>query len=431
MRHIEHFTLTMYSSAVSFADVWEPEDEIRQVRTVLTITGEVYDMRQSAEVASETRYDRLFRAIQNRLSDRIKTPFEVRLWGDRTYRFGKGEPVIKVFVKDRDALSALRRFDELGICEAYMNGSLDVVGDMLGFVSLRGALSDTHPIHMLWRRIAPMFIGRVRTDRKAIASHYEFNNEFYLLFMDPTRCYSQAVFDRDDEPLETAQRRKLDFALSSCNLKPGDRVLDVGGGWGTFTEYAGKRGMQVTSLTISRHSEEYISELIRKLQLPCRVLYRNFMEHTSPEPYDAIVILGVMEHLPDYRAVLRQFQRLLKPGGRVYLDASAFREKYSKPTFVSSYIFPGDHSYFCLHEFLAETAKTKLEVLTVHNDRHNYYLTCKAWAEKLEASREEIVSRWGETLYRRFRLYLWGSAHAFLTHGMDAYRVVLQRPEGG
>jgi len=385
-------------------------------------------MQQSAEAVWKTRYDRLFRTIQDRFSDQIKTPLEVRLWGDRVYRFGKGEPAIKVFIKDRVGLSALSRFDELEICEAYMNGSLDVVGDMLGFVSLRGVLNDTHPLHTFWRRLAPLFVGRVKTDRKAIASHYEFCNEFYLLFMDPTRCYSQAVFERDDEPLETAQRRKLDFAVSSCRLKPGDRVLDVGGGWGTFTEHAGRQGIEVTSLTISRQSEAYISELIRERQLPCKVLFKNFMEHSSPEPYEAIVILGVMEHLPDYKAVLRQFQRLLKPGGRVYLDASAFRKKYSKPTFVSQYIFPGDHSYFCLHDFLAEVAKTKLEALTVHNDRHNYYLTCKAWAEKLEASREEIVSRWGEMLYRRFRLYLWGSAHAFLSQSMDAYRVVLERP---
>jgi cyclopropane-fatty-acyl-phospholipid synthase len=388
-------------------------------------------MPQVAEATAvrETRYDKLFRTIQNRLSDQIKTPIEVRLWGNRIYRFGKGEPVIKVLVKDREGLSALSRFDELGICEAYMNDSLDVVGDMLGFVSLRGGLSDTHPLHTLWRRIAPMFVGRVKTDRKAIASHYELSNEFYLLFMDPSRCYSQAVFEHDDESLETAQRRKLNFALSSCHMKPGDRVLDVGGGWGAFTEHAGKRGMRVTSLTISHQSEAYISELIKTQELPCKVFFRNFMEHTSPNPYDAIVILGVMEHLPDYRAVLQQFQQLLKPGGYIYLDASAFRKKYSKPTFVSRYIFPGDHSYFCLHEFLAEVAKTKMEVLAVHNDSHNYYLTCKAWAEKLEFSREEIVSRWGERLYRRFRLYLWGSAHAFLSHGMDAYRVVLKRPE--
>jgi cyclopropane-fatty-acyl-phospholipid synthase len=236
-------------------------------------------MRQSAEATWGKRYDKLFRTIQKRLSDQIKTPFEVRLWGDRTYRFGKGEPVVKVFVKDRVGLSALSRFDELGICEAYMNDSLDVVGDMLGFVSLRGGVSDTHPFYTLWQRIAPMFIGRVRTDQKAIASHYDLSNEFYLLFMDTTRCYSQAVFERDDESLETAQRRKLDFAVSACHLKPGDRVLDVGGGWGTFTEHAGKRGIQVTSLTISRQSEAYLSELINKQQLPCRVLFRNFMEH--------------------------------------------------------------------------------------------------------------------------------------------------------
>ncbi len=152
------------------------------------------------------------------------------------------------------------------------------------------------------------------------------------------------------------------------------------------------------------------------------------MEYSSPLPYDAIVVLGVMEHLPDYPSVLQHFHRLLKPGGRVYLDASAFREKYSKPTFISRYIFPGDHSYFCLHAFLAEVAKTPLEVLTVHNDRHNYFLTCKAWAENLDHAQDEIVRRWGETLYRRFRLYLWGSAQAFLSRSMDAYRVVLERP---
>jgi cyclopropane-fatty-acyl-phospholipid synthase len=386
-------------------------------------------MDQSIKPAWITVYDRILCSLQKRLANQINTPFEIRLWGNHVYRFGKGEPAVKLLVKDRNGLAALSGLDELKICEAYMAGSLDVVGDMLGFVSLRGVLSDRHPLHLLWRRIAPLFIGRVKTDRQAIASHYDYDNAFYLMFMDPTRCYSQAVFERDDESLETAQHRKLDFAIEACELKPGDRVLDVGGGWGTFTEYAGRRGIEVTALTISSHSEAYLTDLIQRLQLPCRVVNQDFLEFTSTEPYDAIVILGVMEHLPDYSAVLRQFLRLLKPGGRVYLDASAFREKYSKPTFVSRYIFPGDHSYFCLHEFLTAVAKSPLEVLAVHNDRHSYYLTCKAWAENLDSARDEIISRWGEMLYRRFRLYLWGSAYAFMSRGMDAYRVVLQRPD--
>ena len=387
-------------------------------------------MEQIAEVSLATRYDRIFRLIQKRVADKLRLPIEIQLWGGHVYCLGKGDPAVKILVEDRQGLAALLKLDEVKICEAYMAGSLDVAGDMLGFASLRGLLSDRHPLHTLWQRIAPYFVGRVRTDRQAIAGHYDFSNEFYLKFMDPTRCYSQAVFERDDEALETAQRRKLDFAIDACQLKAGDRVLDVGGGWGSFTEHAGRRGIQVTSLTISQRSEAFLIDLIAKQQLPCRVLNQDFWEHSAPDPYDAIVILGVMEHLPDYPAVLRHLQTLLKPGGRVYLDASAFREKYSKPTFVSRYIFPGDHAYFCLHAFLAEVAKSPWAVQEVYNDRHNYYLTCKAWAENLEAGREEIVNRWGEKLYRRFRLNLWGSAPAFLSRSMDAYRVVLETPEG-
>ena len=379
--------------------------------------------------APATAYDRILRRIQKHVADQAKIPFEIRLWGDRVYRFGRGEPAVEILVHDRRGLTALSRLDELSICEAYMAGSLDVVGDMLGFVSLRGTLSDRHPLYELWRRLAPWLIGRFTTNRQAIATHYEFANDFYLKFLDATRCYSQAVFERDDEPLEAAQRRKLDFAIESCRLKPGDRVLDVGAGWGTFMEHAGRRGIQVTGLTIAQQSEQFLTDLIHRLQLPARVLNQDFLAYQSPEPYDAIVILGVMEHLPDYPAVLRRLQRLLKPGGRVYLDASAFREKYVKPTFVSRYVFPGDHSYFCLHDFLAAAAKTPLDVLAVHNDRHSYFLTCKAWAENLEAAREDIIARWGEALYRRFRLYLWASAAAFRNRGMEAYRVLLERPQ--
>jgi cyclopropane-fatty-acyl-phospholipid synthase len=386
-------------------------------------------MSQSVEDFEAPPHDGLYQRIQKHLSGiQVKIPLEIRLWGGYTYRFGEDEPTVKVLVKDRKGLEALRRLDELRICEAYMNGSLDVMGDMMGFVSLRRMLSDSHPLSYLWQRIAPWFIGRIPTDQRAIAAHYDFANEFYLQFLDPTRCYSQAVFERDDEALETAQRRKLDFAIDACRLKPGDRVLDVGGGWGSFTEYAGQRGIQVTSLTISRQSEAFLADLIQRRQLPCRVLNQDFLAHSPPEPYDAMVILGVMEHLPDYPAVLRQFQRLLKPGGRIYLDASAFREKYAKPTFIARYIFPADHAYFCLHDFLTAAAKTPMDVLAVHNDRHSYFLTCKAWAENLEAARDDIIRRWGEALYRRFRLYLWGSAYAFLSHGMEAFRVVLERP---
>lgn len=376
----------------------------------------------------QKNYDRIISLVQKQLHGRIIIPFELDIKGSHVYRFGDGEPAVSFRVNDGNGLAALCSFDELKFCEAYMSGSLDIAGDMLKLPDFRRILSDRHPFSYLLCRLLPLFIGQVHVNKNAIANHYEHDEEFFLTFMDSTRCYSQAVFERDNEALESAERRKLDYALAACRVKPGERILDVGGGWGAFTEHAGRQGVRVTSLTISQKSEQYIADLINRLQLPCQVQNQDFFEHAVAEPYDAIAILGVMEHLADYPAVIRQFQRLLKPGGRVYLDASAYREKYSKPTFISRYIFPGNHSYFCLHEFLAEVAKTDIEVLTVHNDRYSYFLTCKAWAENLEAAREEICRRWDDRLYRSFRLYLWGSAHAFLRHGLEAFRVVLERP---
>lgn len=385
-------------------------------------------MAQSSDLPTISGFDGLFRRIQQQVQGKIRAPVEFTVPGERTYRLGKGEPKVKVVVNDPAALGALRNLDELKICEAYVNGSLEIAGDMLSFVSLRRALRNSHPLYSLWSQLTPWVIGRLSNDRRAIATHYDFPSEFYLRFLGPTRCYSQALFERDDEALETAQRRKLDFAIDACHLKPGDHVLDVGGGWGSFVEHAGQRGIRVTALTISRQSEQFLTDLIARQNLPCRVRNEGFLEHTAPEPYDAIVILGVMEHLPDYPAVLRQLQRLLKPGGHAYLDASASRHKYARPAFISRYVFPADHAYLCLHDFLTSMAKTQLELLAVHNDRHSYFLTCKAWSENLEAARSEITRRWGQALYRCFRLYLWGSAYAFRSHSLEAFRMVIRSP---
>lgn len=370
--------------------------------------------------------NRLFQQIRNRLKE---ISFSVQLPNGHDWKIGENNPSFTIKVNDESVLSAFVRFDELRIAEAYINGDFDVEGDMWAFVSCRESLRDVHPLHHIWWRVLPWFVGQLRTNKRAISNHYEYDSDFFLSFMDPSRCYSQAIFEHDNESLETAQKRKLDFVVESCGLKAGDRVLDVGGGWGTFVEHAGKQGIHVTALTLARQSEEYLNDLIHRLQLPCKVKLRDFYEYESSEPYDAIVILGVMEHLPDYFSVLKQFERLLRPGGKIYLDASSYRKKYYKPAFISRYVFPGNHRYFCLHDFLSKAADTSLEVNSIFNDRHSYYLTCREWAKNLESSREEIVKRWGEKIYRTFRLYLWGSSYAFFSHNMDAFRVVLERPE--
>ena len=127
------------------------------------------------------------------------------------------------------------------------------------------------------------------------------------------------------------------------------------------------------------------------------------------EPYDAIVIMGVIEHLPDYARVLDKFQALLRPGGRIFLDGSACTRKYELSSYMVKYIYGGNHSFLVLHDFLDKLARTRLEVTEIFNDRYSYFLTFKQWAQNFERNREFVIQRFGEFNYRRFRLYLWGA----------------------
>lgn len=356
-------------------------------------------------------------------------PFALKAAGGPAHLLGGDEPAFTLVVNDRRGVAALSTLDLNAVAEAYVDGSLDLHGDVMRAAGLRDMFGDRHPLHFAWRFIQPLLFGRYRTDAQHIAQHYDVEAEFFQLFLDPRhRCYSQAIFASDDEPLEDAVSRKLDFALDAVGARAGDRVLDIGSGWGALVEHAGRRDIRVTSLTISKRSEAFVQALIDDQRLPCEVKREHFFEHRVDQPYDAIVNLGVTEHLPDYGGTLRRYAALLKPGGRVYLDASATRRKHDHGTFMERHVFGGNGSLLCLHEYLAEVARSPFRLAGVWDDRHNYYLTTRKWAENLDRHRAEIEERWGRRLYRVFQLYLWGSAEAFQRGMIDAYRLVLQNP---
>jgi len=345
----------------------------------------------------------------------------------RQLRCGTGKVVAEVRLRNARALRSLESLDEGNIAQSYIDCDLDLTGDMLALLDLRRCFSDRHRAHSLWRFIQPIFLGQIRTNAKAISVHYDQDPEFYLSFLDETRCYTQGIFHDDNEPLNVAIRRKFDYCLESCRLGPGSHILEVGPGWGAFTEYAAERGIRITAVTISRKSKEYVDSLGPRTG-NCNVQMIDFLKYAPGEQYDAIVVMGIMEHLPQYDQVTKRFWRLLKPGGVVYLDASATRAKYDVSSFIYRNIYPANHSFFVLHDFLKAVANSPLQVRSVAEDRHNYFLTFKHWAEKLESNREHLISRFGETNYRRFHLYLWGSVHSFRMDVLQCYRVVLDKP---
>jgi cyclopropane-fatty-acyl-phospholipid synthase len=370
------------------------------------------------------RYDDYFR-------DRPPVPFEVVARDGATHRFGvtdTDQARFALVVRDDAGQRALVSLDQLQVALAYLRGHLDVEGDLAAVLSMRKFFSDLHPAAFLGRWAPALWRGRTDHDRRTISHHYDLDSDFFLTFLDTRhRCYTQGVFAGDDEPLEDAVTRKLDLALDAIGVKPGDRVLEVGGGWGAFAEHAARRGIDVTTVTLAAESERYLNDLFAREQLPVTVVREHILRYASRQPYDAIVNMGVTEHLPDYAATLRAYARLLRPGGRVYLDALAMRRKHHVSTFFKQYVYPGRSAPLLLHSYLRQVARSPFELLNVEDDRHNYYLTCRAWAQRLDARREEITARWGEELYRRFRIFLWGSASGFDSRLVQAYRWTLRR----
>ncbi|MEZ5316347.1 MAG: class I SAM-dependent methyltransferase [Vicinamibacterales bacterium] len=372
----------------------------------------------------------LARRVESSLASRLSAGVAgvgLRFAGGEMRALGNADVAATIVVNSRRGLTALVTMDATRIAEAYRVGDLDVEGNLQRLLELRDVLGDWHPITNVWRYLRPRIFGQVSSDRKWIADHYEREADFYLTFLDRRhRCYSQALFASPDESLEDAQTRKLDAAVAALDLPPGSRVLDVGGGWGAFTEHGGRHGLHVTSLTLARASEQFINDLLASQDLPCRVVREHLMEHAPAEPYDGIVNLGVTEHLPDYPGTLRQYRRLLKPGGRVYLDASATRVSHDYTAFLLRHLFPGNGTTLCLHQYLEAVADSPFEVLRVHNDREHYRLTALHWARNLDAHRETIIRRWGGEEYRTFRLYLWGCVDGFERDQVQAYRWLMQ-----
>ncbi len=362
--------------------------------------------------------------------ENVAIPFDLRLPDGSLVKFGKGAAKFHIHAKTKAALRALASLDEGKFGDAYVHGEIDMEGDLLAPFALRSTMSDNHFITWAWRFIQPMLFGQVKTNKKAISAHYDLDPGLFLSFLDPiTPCYTQGVYEHDDETLDVATTRKFAWCFEKLGLKAGDHILEIGPGWGAWFEYASKRGVKCTGITISKVSKEFLDAKAKKLGFDWEILMSDLLEYQTDRKYDAIVIMGVIEHLPNYQAVAEKFRSLVKRGGKIFLDGSATVTKYELSSFMVKYIYAGNHSFLDLGDFVTQVSKTPLRVTELWDDRHSYFLTFRQWARNLDANRATVVQQYGDFNFRRFRLYLWGAAWEFWGRSLDCYRMILESPE--
>lgn len=413
---------------------------------------------ESAEEVDTLRARRILRS----LLDGGHPPLAVRLWNGATLEFGDGRPCCTLVLHDPGVLRELiLTRDPLRLVDAYVRGSVDVEGDLEGALRLKEHLVALRL--PAWRKLAllanaialppPAGVRSSRDTgrrwsaghvlprhsrgraRDAIAFHYDVSNDFYRLWLDEQMVYSCAYFEHPGESLEQAQRNKLDHLCRKLRLAPGERLLDVGCGWGALLCWAAAHyGVEAHGVTLSRNQCEYARRRIADAGLAGRVTVEliDYRDIPGAARFDKIASVGMFEHvglrnLPGYFATTH---RLLSDRG-LFLNHGIThdREGWSDSVgtrFINRYVFP-DGELETVGNVQRAMEQAGFEIWDVEGLRPHYALTLRHWGERLERHRSEALRHASPEVLRIWRLYMAACAQEFDAGGVGVYQILVSK----
>jgi cyclopropane-fatty-acyl-phospholipid synthase len=387
----------------------------------------------------------LRRQIERLLPER---PFSIEFWdGSLVPATRDGGPVFLVH-SPRAVARILGAPGQLGLVRAYVSGDLEVndldilnkmmyewkpppfsrrsrIRLMLAAVRASGARTVSHPRSEL-RPKGPLHSRR--RDAESVRHHYDVSNEFFALFLDRSMTYSCAFFSRDGASLESAQAAKLELTCQKLRLEPGQRVLDVGCGWGSFAIHAASRhGVSVVGITLSEQQAELARQKVGEAGLAGRVSIRvlDYRDLTD-SPFDAIASIGMVEHVGENRIdqYARRLADLLRPGGRLLNHGIAHLHAsyHGVGAFTDRYVFP-DADPLHISRILLALERAGFMIEHVEEFGPDYAETLSHWIRRLDEQHEEAVQLVGEERVRIWQLYLRGARRSFETRFDSIYQV--------
>jgi cyclopropane-fatty-acyl-phospholipid synthase len=381
----------------------------------------------------------------------------IRLWDGTTFPDPSPKKATIVLNHPGSLRALITHRSQVDLGEAYLYDDVDIEGDVEAIFGLEELVAGraagaweklraaghllalpAAPRHPSSRRGRASLRGTVHSierDKEAIAYHYDVSNDFYALWLDRHMVYSCAYFRTPEDTLDQAQERKLEYVCRKLRLQPGQRLLDIGCGWGGLALYAATRfGVDVTGITLSQPQVDLASQRIREAGLEdrCRVLMRDYREMSREGPFDAMVSVGMFEHVGANRlsTYFREAFDLLGPGGVFLNHGIANRihgRRDGRPSFADAYVFP-DGELTAIPTVLREAETAGFEIRDVESLREHYHLTLQRWVRRLEARHEDALKYVDEPTYRVWRLYMSGAAHGFDSGQLNVYQSLLARP---
>jgi len=413
------------------------------------------------------------RRIVGHIADHLKADLSLRLWTGEVLPLGPGaRDDIQIVVARPGAVRRLiLKPGLMTLFELFASGDLKVEGgspleaadrwDHGRAVHLKRSLDrwliarEAMPFLLgggegqgdalpAWDATGDDGVGRDRSGRRDqdfIQFHYDVGNDFYGLFLDPEMVYSSAYFTAHDATLEAAQQEKLDRICRKLRLKPGQRMLDVGCGWGGLACWAaGNYGVHVHGVTLSQAQLDFARAKVERLGLSDRVTLelKDYREVTGDAAYDAIAQVEMFEHagFANHERHFEQMRRLLKPGGLYFHQASVRRggkgELRPTPTtkVITRFIFPGGE-LDTIGMTVTNLGRLGFETLDVEDMREHFELTLREWTRRLYERRDEAYRSAGEARTRLWLIYFALFAKGFERGAVQVYQTVAQKRRAG
>jgi cyclopropane-fatty-acyl-phospholipid synthase len=339
-----------------------------------------------------------------------------------------------VKIRDDATLCKLLLYPELNFGNAYVDGSVEVEGDLLALLESRARAKARGDSYKAMSRIVgalrfcrPNTLNGARTN---IHHHYDLGNDFYRLWLDKEMLYTCAYFPSKDATLEEAQLAKLDHICRKLQLRSGDRVVEAGCGWGAFALHAAMRyGASVRAYSISKEQIAFARDRACALGVQNRVEFIEDDYRNASGECDAFVSIGMLEHVGEdyYDEFGDVIDRCLSESGRGLIHSIGQHEPQPLNPWIEKRIFPGA----CpptLRQIAGILEPRRMNILDVENLRPHYALTIEHWLRRFEEHRDEVREMYDESFVRAWRFYLSGSIAAFRTGELQLFQVLFERP---